>query len=333
MLMLSLYGGGGGPVEGEAASGCAVDVDTSGTVTELTEPEQQDNARTIIQVGLRLRVPSRGLTVAIATAMQESKLQNLSGGDRDSLGLFQQRPSSGWGTPAQIMDPVLAAEAFFGRAKHTPNPGLLDVQGWESMSITDAAQAVQRSAFPLAYAQWAPLAVKVVDQVTGGQESAAAPVCGGGGASAGSCKGPTDFSGYENGRIPAEALCALKFAPGHHLRSDAANAAEQLAAAYKAHFGSKLCVSDAYRDYQGQVEAKKKWEAQGKPQNAATPGTSNHGWGTALDLGCGVNEGYHTPQYLWIKTNGPSYGWHCPAWAVEGGSGPHEPWHIEYGTS
>jgi tetratricopeptide (TPR) repeat protein len=89
--------------------------------------------------------------------MQESELRNLSYGDRDSLGLFQQRPSAGWGTPEQVMDPVYAAQAFFGGPNSPTSgepPGLLDVDGWADMPLTQAAQAVQRSAFPDAYAQW-----------------------------------------------------------------------------------------------------------------------------------------------------------------------------------
>ena len=89
------------------------------------------------------------------TAAQESTLRNLDYGDRDSLGLFQQRPSMGWGTPAQVRDPAYAAAAFYGGpASPTRNRGLLGVAGWESMPLTVAAQAVQRSAFPNAYARW-----------------------------------------------------------------------------------------------------------------------------------------------------------------------------------
>jgi hypothetical protein len=94
--------------------------------------------------------------------MQESGLHNLSWGDRDSLGLFQQRPSAGWGTPAQISDPDRATRAFYGGPKD-PNGsdtrGLLDIPGWQHMTFTQAAQAVQISAFPDAYAQWEKYAV------------------------------------------------------------------------------------------------------------------------------------------------------------------------------
>lgn len=118
--------------------------DAPGTV-EL-DAEQVANAATITAVGLRRGVPQRGLVVALATAWQESKLENLGGGDRDSVGLFQQRPSQGWGTPEQIADPRFAAGAFY--------TALLKVKGWEKMRVTDAAQEVQRSAHPEAYEKW-----------------------------------------------------------------------------------------------------------------------------------------------------------------------------------
>jgi LysM repeat protein len=115
------------------------------------------NARTIVAVGRSLGVPNYGLVIALAAAAQESGLHNLDFGDRDSLGLFQQRPSTGWGTPAQIMQPTYAAKLFFG-GPHNPNQGntrgLLDIPGWQSKSVTDAAQAVQLSGYPTAYAKW-----------------------------------------------------------------------------------------------------------------------------------------------------------------------------------
>jgi hypothetical protein len=107
---------------------------------------QADNAKTIAAIGLQSGFPHHAVTVALAAALQESQLRNLPGGDRDSVGLFQQRPSQGWGTPAQLKDPRYAAAAFY-RA-------LGRVSGWPTMSVTDAAQRVQRSATPGAYANW-----------------------------------------------------------------------------------------------------------------------------------------------------------------------------------
>jgi LysM repeat protein len=127
-----------------------------GVVTALSN-EMATNARIIIQVGRELGIPNYGIVIALATAAQESHLRNLDYGDRDSVGLFQQRPTSGWGTESQIRDPRYAARAFFGGpTSTTPGDtiGLLDVEQWQHMSLTDAAQAVQISAFPEAYAKW-----------------------------------------------------------------------------------------------------------------------------------------------------------------------------------
>ncbi|MEU4778344.1 hypothetical protein [Micromonospora sp. NPDC023633] len=111
------------------------------------DPDQMANAATIAAIGIQRKMPERAVVVALATAYQESGLRNLAGGDRDSIGLFQQRPSQGWGTPEQIRDPRYAAGKFYS--------GLKKVRGWERMRVTDAAQKVQRSAFPEAYQKWA----------------------------------------------------------------------------------------------------------------------------------------------------------------------------------
>ncbi len=128
----------------------------AGSVAGL-DAEQIANARLIIQVGRELGIPDRGIAIALGTAMQESWIRNLTWGDRDSLGLFQQRPSTGWGTSAEVLDPVRSTKVFFGGASD-PNGsrtrGLLDIPGWESMSFAQAAQAVQISAFPDRYARW-----------------------------------------------------------------------------------------------------------------------------------------------------------------------------------
>ena len=129
--------------------------------------DQARNAITIAQVARDLEIPRYGLQIAIAAAIQESKLVNLTGGDRDSGGLFQQRPSAGWGSRAEITNPVLAARAFFGQAQQTGNPGLLDIPGWQNMPLTQAAQAVQRSGYPDAYAQWEDVAGDITDLLGG----------------------------------------------------------------------------------------------------------------------------------------------------------------------
>jgi hypothetical protein len=110
-------------------------------------------------VSVRRGLPARAATIAIATALQESKLVNLSYGDRDSVGLFQQRPSQGWGTAEQIMDPVYSTDRFYD--------GLVGIAGYQDLTITDAAQKVQRSAFPEAYAQHEALARAWASALTG----------------------------------------------------------------------------------------------------------------------------------------------------------------------
>lgn len=107
-------------------------------------PEQSANAATITAIALKRGLPARAATIANATAIQESKLRNISFGDRDSLGLFQQRPSQGWGTEAQILDPVYATNKFYDV--------LTKIDGYQSMEITKVAQKVQRSGSPMAYA-------------------------------------------------------------------------------------------------------------------------------------------------------------------------------------
>ncbi|MBN9631604.1 MAG: LysM peptidoglycan-binding domain-containing protein [Actinobacteria bacterium] len=127
-----------------------------GQVVPLTD-EMRANAALIVRIGQREGVPAQGIVVALAAAAQESGLRNVRYGDRDSLGLFQQRPSTGWGTPDEVLDPTRATLAFYG-GPNNPNKGrtrgLLDIPNWSAMSVTQAAQAVQISAFPDAYAKW-----------------------------------------------------------------------------------------------------------------------------------------------------------------------------------
>lgn len=129
---------------------------TGGNIYVLNA-EMEGNAKVIIQVGRSLGVSDYGLIIALAAAAQESKLQNLLYGHLDSVGLFQQRPASGWGTVAQLTDVTYATRLFFGGPSN-PNKGktrgLLDIPGWQNMTVTQAAQAVQISAYPNAYAKW-----------------------------------------------------------------------------------------------------------------------------------------------------------------------------------
>ncbi len=138
------------------------------------------NAQAIIAAGVVAGVGRRGMIVAIATALQESGLENVDYGDRDSLGLFQQRPSQGWGSEKQVRDPKFAALAFFGgrtsphfdaKSGRASPGGLLEVSGWADLPITVAAQSVQRSAFPSAYAKHEDRAILIVESLAGDASS------------------------------------------------------------------------------------------------------------------------------------------------------------------
>jgi hypothetical protein len=138
------------------APSCHAEV--GGTEVELSL-EQAENASLIAAIGVRRGLPARAVSIALATAFQESKLRNIEYGDRDSLGLFQQRPSQGWGEPAQILDPVYSINAFYDE--------LQKLDGYQDMRITEAAQAVQRSGFPEAYEQHAEGARVLASALTG----------------------------------------------------------------------------------------------------------------------------------------------------------------------
>ena len=145
-------------------SGCTAEVD--GHRVEITV-EQAENAALISAIAVRRGLPARAVSIALATAFQESELYNIEYGDRDSLGLFQQRPSQGWGTPEQLQDPVYATNAFYD--------ALEKIEGYREMEITVAAQAVQRSAYPDAYADHEDDGRALASALTG--NSPAAFVC------------------------------------------------------------------------------------------------------------------------------------------------------------
>ncbi|MFG1829269.1 hypothetical protein [Micromonospora chersina] len=142
------------PVEGKPA---AVAVQGAQSKIDLND-EQLANAKAIIAATKKAGLPERAAVISIATSLQESKLENLGhlgdANDHDSLGLFQQRPSSGWGTPEQITNPEYSTLAFL--------KGLKQVDGWQDMPLTEAAQTVQVSAYPDAYAQWEQQAADIV---------------------------------------------------------------------------------------------------------------------------------------------------------------------------
>ncbi|MCH6469527.1 hypothetical protein [Sinomonas terrae] len=133
---------------------------------ESLATDQAANASLITAIAVRRGLPARAATIAIATSMQEAKLRNINYGDKagpDSRGLFQQRPSQGWGSEEQLMDPVYATNAFYD--------ALVKVPGYESLSVTDAAQKVQRSAYPEAYSQHEDLGRAYASALTGNSEA------------------------------------------------------------------------------------------------------------------------------------------------------------------
>lgn len=144
------------------AIGSSCTVHAGGEVT--LDLVQMANAATIAAVGSRRQMPERAIVIALATALQESKLENLEDGDRDSVGLFQQRPSQGWGPADKIQDPRYAADKFYTALKK--------VKGWQSLKVTEAAQKVQRSAYPNAYAKWADESAVLAKALTGSATAA-----------------------------------------------------------------------------------------------------------------------------------------------------------------
>jgi hypothetical protein len=150
------------PPPAATVTGTGASTDTAATATAASnlvwDGEQTGNAALIVAVGRARGVPAWGWVVAVATAMQESRLRNLPGGDRDSIGLFQQRLSQGWGGTTQLRSPAYQAGKFYD--------ALLAVPGWQAMPLTQAADLVQRSAFPSAYARWTRPATVLVARLT-----------------------------------------------------------------------------------------------------------------------------------------------------------------------
>ncbi|MER5202214.1 NlpC/P60 family protein [Streptomyces sp. NPDC002825] len=198
-----------------AVGGCMTDIDTGKVTDQVTKildgasgedvrvegldlpTEQIPHAQTIVATGISLDVPTKGQIIALATAMQESRLRNLNYGDRDSLGLFQQRPSQGWGTAQQIRDPVYASERFY--------KALLAVDGWQQMTVTQAAQAVQKSGYQDAYAQWEPLATalhKAIAATFPGNSDSSGKDTGGAASSGCSTQDGSQYGPIPEGAVP-----------------------------------------------------------------------------------------------------------------------------------
>ncbi|MET7714851.1 NlpC/P60 family protein [Streptomyces sp. NPDC005407] len=176
-------------------AGSTGDVKVSG----LPSPKEQvPNAKVIVATGVQMKFSARGQVIALATALQESGLRNLDHGDRDSLGLFQQRPSQGWGTRAQILDPVYASTKFYKALK--------SLKDWESMPLTVAAQKVQKSGEPDAYAKHEALATALQQAIAPTLGAAAVAPSGAPAVSGGFGAGCVTQAGTDYGDIPAGTL-------------------------------------------------------------------------------------------------------------------------------
>jgi hypothetical protein len=151
---VELAGAGSSP----ATPACTV-ASTAGSAGYVLSPQQAQNAAIIAAVAMQKALPDHAVSVALAASLQETHLENLPYGDLDSVGLFQQRPSQGWGSRTQLLDPVYAASAFYQQLSQIP--------GWQTMPVTQAAQTVQRSATPDAYAAWEGDARAVAQALTG----------------------------------------------------------------------------------------------------------------------------------------------------------------------
>jgi hypothetical protein len=317
--------------------------------------EQSENLQVIVATTAARGLSTEDAVIAVMTALTESSLINVGHGDAvgpDSRGLFQQRDS--WGPLAVRMDPA-GATGLFLDALTSP---ALKVYGTSQLVNTGegsrnviapwlVAQSVQRSAFddgsnyrrqyeralslvnslgattsPVSDDPWTDQdpSGNVPEQV-GTDGDAQTVRCDGGIGLGGD--GPGQWGGHENGRIPLDQLASIPWAPTQMLRADAVTALIALNADFRAQFGRDIKITDSYRTYEEQVRVKAE-----KGWLAATPGTSNHGWALALDLGGGI-EMFGTAEHKWMVANASRYGWMHPSWAQVTGSKP-EPWHWEF---
>lgn len=291
--------------------------------------DQLINAATIMNAATTLGLDPRAQLLGVMAAMGESGLRNITYGDYEtsgvtnpdgsrttSIGLFQQQDS--WGSRDDRLNPSTAAVLFYQR--------LVDVDGWENLPASEAIHRVQINSNPNHYDEWE----KPAQEVT----AALSVACTTGNYETANGSAPGAWGGYDNGRIPQRALAPIPWSDlgPLHLRPDAAAALTALNEAFRADFGYNLPINDAYRDYAGQVDARQYWCARRACQNAAEPGTSNHGWALAIDIGTQSHAviGYDSATYRWLRANAGRFGWVHPPGMEPGGGGPQEAWHWEF---
>ena len=295
--------------------------------------EQLANAALIMNAATAMGLDARAQVIGVMTAMGEASLRNIDYGDNainpdgtiaDSIGLFQQQ--HWWGTTAERMDPTAAATKFYTKLQSLP--------GWADLQPTIAAHRVQGNSDPYFYEKFYDPAVTVVGALAGVQldtttSGTSACSIGATGDYEASGTAPGPWGGYSNGGIPVSALRPIPWSDlgPRYLRPDALTALTALNNAFKAEFGYNLPINDGYRSFADQLDAKAQYG-----DEAATPGTSNHGWALAIDIGDRNHNriGFNSAIYAWLKANAARFGWVHPEWAEPGGSGPDEAWHWEF---
>lgn len=270
---------------------CGTGHDTGARVTgslpaavEGWKGEQLTNAAIIVDTIAKRQLSTAVQVVTVAAAMGESSLMNLQHDDdaknpdgttANGGGLFQQQVSQGWGTWEQVTDPAHATNTFVDR--------LLKVPGWEALPVTIAINRVQGNSNPQHYAKFESDARAVVAAVTGvavADGSTTATCEGSGSFPAATGQPPGPWGGHKNGFIPKATLSTVPWDSRIQLRADAVAALIAMNAAFRAEYGYDLPLNDGYRDYANQVKAKAL-----NGDGAAPPGTSNHGWALAIDVG------------------------------------------------
>ncbi|KDA04572.1 peptidase M23 [Microbacterium sp. CH12i] len=300
------------------------------------EHEQLVNAAHIVIAAKAMNLDGRAQVIGVMTAMGESSLISIDYGDWEtggvrnpdgtptsSIGLFQQQ--TWWGSVEDRMSPQKSANLFF--------QALVKVDGWATLQPTIAAHRVQGNTNPYHYQQFFDDATEIVSTLTGlplttepGAETCQVGTGGDYPTPNGDPPGP--WGGFDNGRIPTNLLGNVPWDGRHTLRADALEALVEMDRQFVTDFGYHLPINDGYRDYDQQVQAKEEYG-----NEAATPGTSNHGWALAIDIGDQQHWriSYSHPIYDWLKRNAPSYGWVHPQWAEPGDpGGPDEAWHWEF---
>jgi hypothetical protein len=280
--------------------------------------EAQRRLRTVISAAYRSPVPD-GLAMAMTAGPERFRDAMVARADLDRVRGSQQdllREANAERVEAQEL--VIEVDQLEDAAAQKERELAAKVEELRALAAASEKQLTEANArLEQARAERARAEAEAAAQAA--RDRAAAAALGG---PASTCDG-RPVGRQANGFLDPATLCPLSYAPGHSLSAPAAAAFNRLTEHALATTGSPLCVGDSYRSYPAQVAVYRS-----KPGLAAVPGTSNHGWGLAVDLSCGV-ERFGSVAHEWMKANAPQFGWAHPSWAQQGGSKP-EPWHWEY---